>query len=80
MTDTEFLAVSLGFMAIGYLSARLMDAVRAQEARQNAQEARRRAFMDAHRPTLHPSRMAEIQDLAELEDLRDYIRRDDAGA
>ena len=80
MSDTEFFLVCSLCMAAGYLSARLMDAVRAAEARQNAQEARRRAFLDARRPTLHPSRMAQIQDLAELDDLRDYIRRDDAGA
>lgn len=80
MSDPEFLAICIAFSTAGYLFARLMDAIRAQEARQAAQEARRRAFMAAHRPTLHPSRMARIQDLAELDDLRDYIRSDDAGA
>lgn len=80
MTDIEFLAIVALSAVGGYLSARLMDAIRAAEARQTAQEARRRAFMAAHRPTLHPSRMARIQDLAELDDLRDYIRSDDVGA
>ena len=80
MSDTEFTIICIAFMAAGYLSARLLDAARAAEARQAAQEARRRAFLDARRPTLHPSRMARIQDLAELDDLRDYIRSDDVGA
>lgn len=80
MTDFEFLTIAAGFIVIGYLFARLVDAVRAKEAHHRRQEARRAAYMAARKPTLHPSRMAAIQELAELDDLRDYIRRDDVGA
>lgn len=78
MSDLEFLIVAIVFSGWGYLMAKVLDYCRELSYRQREQEARRASFMAARRVTLHPAHMARIQELAELEDLRDYIRRDDA--
>lgn len=78
MSDVEFLIVTIGAAGYGYAMARAVDALRRLSERQRQREASRRAFLDAHRPRLHPGDMTRIQELAELEDLRDYIRGNDA--
>ena len=78
MSDLEFLIVAIVFSGWGYLMAKVFDYCRELSYRQREQEARKASYMAARRVTLHPAHMARIQELAELEDLRDYIRRDDA--
>lgn len=78
MSDIEFLIVTVAAAAYGYGVARALDALRRHSERQEQHEASRRAFIDAHRPRLHPGQMTRIQELAELDDLRDYIRGTDA--
>ena len=78
MSDLEFLIVAIVFSAYGYCAAKVLDKCRNLRQRQREQEARKASYMAARRVTLHPAHMARIQELAELDDLRDYIRRDDA--
>ena len=78
MTDVEFAILAGVFSAYGYLCARVLDYCRDLRERQRRDEARKASYMAARRVTLHPAHMARIQELAELDDLRDYIRRDDA--
>jgi len=79
MTDLEFTIVAAVFTSYGYLCARVLDYCRNVRDRQRQQEALKAAYMAASRRSkLHPSHMARIQELAELDDLRDYIRGTDA--
>jgi len=78
MSDTEFTIIAIAFSAYGYLAARVLDYCRDLRERQRRDEARKASYMAARRVTLHPAHLARIQDLAELDDLRDYIRRGDA--
>lgn len=78
MSDIEFLIVTLGFFSFGYVFARIIDIVREMSERQREAEQRRQAFIEARRPRFHPSELMTIQERAELDDLRDYIRSKDA--
>lgn len=50
MTDLEFFLI-FGFCTVGgYLTARLVDALRERDARNQRELAARRAFIEAHRP------------------------------
>lgn len=78
MSDTAFLSVALFFTALGYTFAKLQTELRKMSERQQREQAARQAFIDAHRPRFHPNELVNIQERAELDDLRDYIRRGDA--
>lgn len=78
MSDIEFLTVTIAFFAAGYGFARLSDILRDMSERQQQEQRRRQQFIESRRPRFHPSELMTIQERAELDDLRDYIRSTDA--
>ncbi len=78
MSDLAFLIICLAFTALGYGIARAADAARRMDEREHERQRRQQAFRAQRRPAFHPTELANIQDRAELDDLRDYIRRGDA--
>lgn len=78
MSDIEFLSVCLLFTAIGYAFAKLQNQLRQMSERQQREQRQRQAFIETRRPRFHPSELMTIQERAELDDLRDYIRGTDA--
>ena len=78
MSELTLLTICTASALSGYLAARYIDALKRAAEREQSRLERQRTYLEHHRPIFHPSELLNIQERAELDDLRDYIRRNDA--
>ena len=78
MNTITLLAFCTASAVSGYATARLIDTLKRAAEREQSRLERQQTYLEHRRPIFHPSELLNIQERAELDDLRDYIRSKDA--